>query len=152
MLKNILIAGLLVLASTQTFANETAHHIPGVFIGATHADSETEMSFGIEYEYKLSELWGTGIVFEKTNDAHHGDGADVYLAMAYVHPWNSIRLGLGYGKEDIGGAHGGKEDLYRVESSYDFHVGSFMIAPTLAFDFVDGETHTVTELVFLMPF
>jgi hypothetical protein len=36
-----------------------------------------------------------------------------------------------------------KENLVRTSFSYDFHVGEFGIAPTLAFDFVDGETATV---------
>ncbi|MEZ7972532.1 MAG: hypothetical protein QMC00_04195 [Pseudomonadales bacterium] len=31
----------------------------------------------------------------------------------------------------------------RTSLSYDFHVGGFGIAPTLAVDFVDGETATV---------
>ena len=150
------------LATSTAFAsnNESPKHIPGVFVGYTTADSETEFSYGIEYEYKFSKLWGAGVVYEKTDDAHHGAGIDIALAAVYIHPWKELRVGLGFGKETVGSytdhdhhyhkSH--KEDVVRTSLSYDFHVGDFGIAPTLAVDFIDGETATIIGVAFVRAF
>lgn len=61
-------------------------------------------------------------------------------------------MGLGAGQEKISGAHPHTEGLYRVSASYDFHVGSFGIAPTVAIDFIDGEAAYVLGLAFIRPF
>lgn len=45
-----------------------------------------------------------------------------------------------------------KEDVIRTSISYDFHVGGFGVAPTLALDFVDGETATVIGVAFIKAF
>lgn len=157
------------LATSSVFAStddshQSPKHIPGIFVGFTHANSEIEFSYGLEYEYKISKLWGAGIVYEQTDDAHHGAGVDVALAAVYLHPWKELRVGVGFGKETVGSytdnsdshhphyhsSH--KESLVRASVSYDFHVGDFGIAPTLAFDFVDGETATVFGLAFVRAF
>jgi len=168
--KMLLAAGVLAtLVTSSVFASTNEghaapKHIPGVFVGYTNANSETEFSYGLEYEYKISKLWGAGVVFEKTDDAHHGAGVDVALAAVYLHPWKELRVGLGFGKETVGSytdnsdshhphyhsSH--KENLIRTSVSYDFHIGDFGIAPTLAFDFVDGETATILGIAFVRPF
>ena len=166
----LLAAGVIAaLATSSAFASsDSSHaapkHIPGVFVGYTDANNETEFSYGLEYEYKFSNLWGAGVVYEKTDDAHHGAGVDVALAAVYLHPWKELRVGLGYGQETVGSydtddGHGHvhhheshDEDLVRTSISYDFHVGDFGIAPTLAFDFVNGQTATVFGLAFVRPF
>jgi hypothetical protein len=150
------------LTSSSAFAStdETPKHIPGVFVGYTTIDDETEFSYGVEYEYKFSKLWGAGIVYEKTDDAHHGAGVDITLAALYLHPWKELRVGLGYGKETVGSYtdhdhhyHSSyKEDVVRTSLSYDFHVGDFGIAPTLAFDFIDGETATIVGVAVVRAF
>ena len=168
--KMLLTAGVLVaLSSSSVFASsDDSHaapkHIPGVFVGFTNANSETEFSYGIEYEYKLSKEWGMGVVYEKTDDAHHGAGVDVALAAVYLHPWKELRLGVGFGKETVGSydeddGHGHmhhhkshKEDVYRASVSYDFHVGDFGIAPTLAFDFVGSQTATIFGIAIVRAF
>ena len=138
--------------STNIQATEEAKHIPGLFLGATHIESETEFTFGFEYEYKLDRNWGVGAVYERTNGAHHNDGVAVALAAIYYHPTKNIRLGAGIGQEKIGGAHPHKEDLYRVSAAYDFHLQGFGIAPTIAVDFVDGEEATVFGIAITKPF
>lgn len=150
------------LATSTAFASndESPKHIPGVFVGYTTADSETEFSYGIEYEYKFSKLWGAGVVYEKTDEAHHGAGVDIALAAIYVHPWKELRVGLGFGKESVGSYtdhdhhyhKGYKENVVRTSLSYDFHVGDFGIAPTLAVDFIDGETATIIGVAFVRAF
>lgn len=141
-----------IIFTTCTQAAESAKHIPGVFIGATHVESETEFTFGFEYEYKLNKKWGVGAVFERTNKAHHNDGVAVALASIYYHPTKNIRLGAGIGQERIGGGHPHEEDLYRISVAYDFHVKEFGIAPTIAVDFVDDEEAIVFGIAFTRPF
>lgn len=142
----------LALASGAVHASSEDHHFPAVFIGATTFDSETDFTYGIEYEYKFSKMWGAGAVFEKTNDAHHGDGTEVSLVSAYLHPWKELRIGAGFGKEEVGGDHPHKENLTRLSVSYDFHVANIGVAPTFAVDFIDGETATVFGVAFVKSF
>ncbi|MBL4898974.1 MAG: hypothetical protein JKX76_04900 [Colwellia sp.] len=149
----VLASVLSTLVPTMATASSTEHHhFPGIFIGTTTIDSETDFSYGLEYEYKVSQLWGAGVVFEKTDDAHHGDGIDVKLASLYLHPWKELRVGVGFGKEKVGGHHGHEENLKRISINYDFHVAGFGIAPTIAMDFVDGEHATVLGLSFIKSF
>jgi hypothetical protein len=153
-IKSLVITSVLfILIPTMAIASSTEHHhFPGLFIGATTIDSETDFSYGFEYEYKVSTLWGVGVVFEKTDDAHHGDGVDVKLISLYLHPWKELRVGGGFGKEKVGGDHSYEENLQRISINYDFHVGGFGIAPTIAMDFVDGEHATVLGLSFIKSF
>jgi hypothetical protein len=64
-IKPIIIASALtaLLSNTAIASTNEYHHFPGVFIGATTIDSETDFTYGIEYEYKATQLWGIGFVF-----------------------------------------------------------------------------------------
>lgn len=148
------VLGMAIAAATTTVcaSSDEHQHFAGVFVGGTSIDDETDFSYGLEYEYKFSKLWGAGVVFEKTDNAHHGDGIEVMLASAYIHPWKELRVGAGFGQEKVGGSHSHREDLVRISVSYDFHVASIGIAPTIAADFVDGETATVFGVAFIKSF
>jgi hypothetical protein len=139
-------------APHASYAGAGATHIPGIFLGATNMKSETEFTFGIEYEYKLSDKWGVGAVFERTNAAHYNDGVAVGLVSAYYHPTNSVRFGIGFGQERVGGGHPHKEDLYRLSAVYDIHFENFGLAPTLAVDFIDGQEAVVFGFAITKPF
>ncbi len=115
------------------------HHTVGVIAGVTHSDSENNYNVGVEYEYFINASWGVGATYERTPEAHYGDGVSVYYVAGYWHPDSHWRLGVGLGEERIHGSHGYEEDLVRATVSYDFHVGKFGVAPTLSFDEVDGE-------------
>ena len=52
----------------------------------------------------------------------------------------------------MGGDHSHKESLARISINYDFHVGGIGIAPTVAVDFVGGETDTIVGLSFIKSF
>jgi hypothetical protein len=140
------------LIATNLCAKEGYHHFPEVFIGATHADSKTEFTYALEYEYKFTDAYGAGLIYEKVDDAHHGDGVTLKIGMLYYHPVNAVRLGIGAGREEIGGAHPHSEDLVRVSASYDYHFEHFSVAPTVAVDFIDGENALVFGLGFIKPF
>lgn len=141
-----------VLFSTGTNAKDGYHHFPEIFFGLTHADSETEFTYALEYEYKFTEQYGAGLIYEKIDNAHHGDGITIQIAALYYHPISSVRLGVGVGKEKVGGHHPHTEDLVRVVASYDYHFENFSVAPTIAVDFVDGETPVVMGIGFIKPF
>lgn len=145
----VLLAGLLCLSSSVASA---AKHYPGIFLGATNVDSETDVTIGIEYEYKFDDNFGVGGAYERTADGHHGDGFNVWTASLFYHPMKSVRLGIGLGEEKIGGDHPHTEDLWRLSAAYEFHVGEFEVAPTLAVDFIDDKEAYVFGVAFLMPF
>lgn len=138
--------------SQLAFAAEGKHHFPGIFIGYTDAKNETEFTYGLEYEYRFDTHWGVGAVYERIDDAHHGDGVTVTLASLYYHPTQDFRLGLGAGREKIGGDHPHSENLVRVSAAYDFHFGEIGVAPTLAVDFIDGEKAYVAGVAFIFSF
>ncbi len=146
------------LFSTSVLATAKGnHHFPGIFVGATTIESETDFSYGFEYEYKFNRTWGAGFVVENTNNAHEGAGVEVKLASAYFHPGkhHHVRIGLGFGEEKVNGINGHashREDLIRASLNYDIVVGDFEIAPTIAFDFVDGETSAILGVAFIRPF
>lgn len=127
-------------------------HFPGIFLGATHFDSETEFTYALEYEYKFTSQWGVGAIYEKTDDAHHGDGTTLKIASLYYHPYPYLRVGLGAGKEKVGGDHPHSEDLYRVSLNYDYHIGKINLEPTIAVDFIDGEQAIVFGIALVRPF
>lgn len=148
----VLLSALLLMNTNIVSAAGDAHHFPGVFVGYTKAAEETHFTYGVEYEYKFNQSWGLGGAYEKIDDAHHEDGVTVTVAGLFYHPTNTIRFGVAVGKEKIGGAHPHTEDLYRLSASYDFHIGDFGLAPTLAVDFIDGEKAYVFGVALIRPF
>jgi hypothetical protein len=149
---SLLISVSLTFVSLQTFAAGNARHFPGIFVGFTNAASETEFTYGIEYEYKFTSTWGLGAIYEKTDDAHYGDGVTVKIVELFYHPTQSIRVGIGAGEEKIGGAHPHTENLYRLSANYEYHIGDYGIEPTVAIDFIDGEQAYVLGIALVRPF
>jgi hypothetical protein len=149
---SILLFVLLLTNTNSVVASDEAHHFPGIFLGYTNASDETHFTYGLEYEYKFNQTWAVGVVYEKIDDAHHGDGVTVTVAEIFYHPLKNVRLGAGVGKEKIGGAHPHSEDLYRLTASYEYHIGDFGLAPTLAVDFIDGEKAYVFGVALIRPF
>ena len=147
-----LIAGLFncsnLLASVDSHA---AKNFIGFFAGVLDAD-ESDSVFGIEYEYKIDSHCGIGALYEDANDAHHGDGVSSKIAAVYYHPAGGWRLGLGLGKEKVGGAHPHSENLVRVGVSYGFHVGGIGIEPSINIDTIDGETSQVYGVALVWSF
>lgn len=156
---SLLLALVTSFTSSASFASESAHgdhefkhHVVGVFLGATHIDGENEQTYGFEYEYRFDDFWGAGVTYERIEDAHHGEGVSLKLLNAYIHPYGDLRLGLGFGQEEVSDGHTEDEDVYRFSAAYDFHVAGFGVAPTLSFDRVDSETNEVFGIVFSKSF
>lgn len=153
MKKNVLIAILLTAVSFSAYAGGENKHFLGLFLGKTNFDNEDNTSYGLEYEYKFNKTWGAGLVYERTNDAHHGDGVTVKVASVYLHPWKYLRFGLGFGREEIGGAHPHSESLKRASVAYDFHItDNFGIAPSFSIDEVNNHSARVYGVALVYSF
>lgn len=137
---------------TSIFAAGDAKHYPGVFLGFTNSESETDLTIGIEYEYKFDPALGAGFVVERLPDGHDGDGVDIWIASMYYHPINEVRFGLGYGEERIGGKKVKHKDIIRMSAAYEFHFDDFELAPTLDIDFIDGDQAYVFGVAILFPY
>lgn len=152
------IVSLLLFLSLTTLITQYAQaandktHFPAIFVGYTDSPDSFDFTYGVEYEYKFNKHWGAGFVYEKINNAHHGDGITVSVIELFYHPLDNVRLGAGIGKEKIGGAHPHSEDLARVSAAYEIHVGDFGIEPTFALDFVGSHKSYVIGLAFVRPF
>ncbi|WP_100644113.1 hypothetical protein [Alteromonas facilis] len=152
-MKTLIALSLIALTLSPTaFAAAGKTHFPGIFVGNTNFDGENDFTLGLEYEYRFDPKWGVEFVYERINDAHHGDGTTILVAQIMYHPFDYFRIGAGVGEEKIGGAHPHDETLYRLTFAYDFQVSDFEIAPTLSFDRIDSETAVVAGLAFIYPF
>lgn len=165
--RGLLVAAIAVLAlsgktaSAEDQGHEFKRHVPGVFVGATSGSGETDVSVGVEYEFRATKLIGFGAVAEFAPGAHHGDGTALYLGAIHLHPYGGLRLTAGYGVEDIhdekrkraaGKAPSKNEDVFRIGAAYDFHVGDFGIAPTVNLDFIDNKRIVVFGISLTRPF
>ena len=151
-LGKITAATLLTISACGAYAAGDAKHYPGVFLGVTHVDGETDTTVGIEYEYKLSSHFGVGGVWERTKDGHDGDGVNVWVGSFYYHPNENWRLGVGFGEERIGGYKTKYHDLMRLSAAYEYHLDNIILAPELAVDFIGDEEATLAGVSILYPF
>lgn len=105
----------------------------GLFLGVTHRASEDDGSFGLEYERRLSDLFGIGLIWESTPSARERVLA---VPALFLHPVGDLGVVLAPGVE-----HEEGEDLFlfRVGLSWDFELGGrFTVAPGVNYDFVEG--------------
>ena len=122
-----------------------AHHPKNVVAfflgGATEQRRDKGAALGIEYERRLGQSWGIGLVAERT----YGDfDVDVFVLPFAFHsgPWKSyVAPGIEDGDE-------GSERLLRVGIEYGFEAGRWEIAPQFDVDFVDGEQVAVLGVTF----
>ncbi|MEO1129070.1 MAG: hypothetical protein AAFX05_05090 [Planctomycetota bacterium] len=103
-----------------------------VFIGATTKSGNTHLTIGAEYERRLSDLIGIGVVAEGSP----GGREFVAAVPVFFHPVHELVLsvGPGFAVED-GHAH----FLIRLGIGWEFEVGdSISLAPTVSYDLVEG--------------
>jgi hypothetical protein len=128
------------------------HHVPGLFLGVTSGDGEDTFTVGLEYEYMLNQHFGIGAVYERSPDRHHGDGTAIGLLTLNWHPQGAWRILAGAGRERVFDSKAHEYSVYRVGASYDFHLGKFGIAPSVALDFVNNKTNIVYGFALVRPF
>ena len=104
-----------------------------LFLGGTHKESDDGASVGLEYEHRLSDLVGVGLLFEVTPSLSE---RVVGMPTLFLHPVGDLGVLLAPGIE--------YEDservfLFRVGLSWDFELASgITLAPELNYDLVEG--------------
>jgi hypothetical protein len=113
------------------------NHI-ALFVGATDAyHNGTGVSLGLEYEYRLHNLLGAGLLVEYSDLDHN---AWVLGVPFVLHPYKGLRLLVMPGVEF---SHGHSNYLTRVGIGYDIPVGDWIMTPAFNVDFVNHHENLV---------
>lgn len=153
--KAIFTALLLICTTTPAIAEsadgngeyEIPHHTAGLFVGDTTETRRSQgLTLGLEYEYRMTERFGVGVIAE-----HVGGDFDTNIAVlpVAIHqgPWK-VYAGPGMERSD----EEGSVFLLRVGLEYGFHVGDYEISPQLDVDFIDDEHLLIFGVVIARPF
>lgn len=130
---------------THATVEHRPQHMLGVFLGDTTENRREGVTFGLEYEYRISSALGIGATAERVA----GDfDTNVFVLPVALHsgPWK-VYAGPGWEHTDEG-----NEALFRVGVEYGFEAGRYEISPQIDVDFVDGERLFVIGVVFARPF
>ena len=110
-----------------------------LFVGATLRDGDGEASFGIDYERRMSQDLGLGLMAEYT------EGREWVIAVPVsIHITESWKVVFALGAELS--PDDDDEFLQRLGVSYEFGFTGWSLAPELNVDFAGGETKTVVGL------
>ena len=110
--------------------NHNGQHHLSVFVGGTHVlnhDLNGE-TLGLDYEYRVSELLGLGMVAEY---AFEDIDATTLIAVADIHTPFGLIAQIGPGVEFT--EHGDRF-LFRVGGLYEFEFASYTVSPQFHFD------------------
>lgn len=114
-------------ASTEGF--HAPHHL-SLLAADTHMRGHGDYStLGLDYEYRVSQLLGLGVVLEH---AYDGLDATTALAVADVHLYKGLAMQLGPGVEI---AHKHSIFVSRVGLLYEFEFDSFTLSPQMHWDY-----------------
>ena len=118
-----------------------------IFLGGSHHKDENGFSVGLDFEHRLSTIFGVGGLVEYTA----GDfDSWVVAAPLFVHPYKGFRLILAPGFEN---KEGDNNFLFRTGLAYQFEIGNkWSISPEYNADFVNGETVHVYGISFGLGF
>lgn len=123
-------------------AHEHDYHpnVVGVFVGMTSEERrERALTFGIEYERRLSSSAGLGLILEHAV----GDLNFTIAAVPFAYHTGHWKFYAAPGVE-FTDDHYETEFLMRLGVEYGFEIGSnFELSPQVDVDFVDGEVVTV---------
>ena len=127
----------LVVALLPMSAIAGEHEHPGneiaAFAGLADEGGENALALGLEYERRINDVLGIGVLAEKTG----GDiNSWVYAVPITIHAeWWKLIVAPGIEEK-----HGHTESLIRIGVGREFEVSELKITPSLSIDFVDGET------------
>lgn len=149
----------LLLTSNQSFAGGGHHHC-GVFVGFTNNThlKHTDLTFGVDYEYRISGLFGAGVIGDLVLAEHT---ETLVMGGLFIHPTCGLKFVIGNGlafteHESIVEDHGHSEVhseteshyVLRVGTAYDFHIGDFSISPALNWDYINGHSSVAYGVIF----
>lgn len=122
-----LVLGLLMLLTSPAWAGEGANHVE-IFLGATTTHKVSYGTIGLEYERRLNNQFGVGVLLEtvQTNPSE-----TIVAALGYYHFNNPTKVFLGLGQESVSGH---SESFVRYGIAYDFHVGKIYLTPAYCYD------------------
>ena len=130
-------------------ASAQEHHLEeneiAVFVGIAHEGRDDGVAIGVEYERRIDESLGLGLLVEHT----FGDLKTWVFAVPltlHVEDWKFV---LAPGIEDRDGR---SENLVRIAVGYEFETSNVKMTPTVNVDFVDDETVFVLGVAFGWPF
>ncbi len=153
MIKVVVLMAMLVSVTVhgETESEEHGHKVHknliGVFLGLTSENRrDVAPSFGIEYEQRLSDSFGIGLLAEHA----FGDADFNIYAVPFAWHLDQWKLYAAPGIENSD-AHG-NDFLFRVGVQYGFEVRRYEIAPQLALDFVGGDRVYVAGITFARGF
>ena len=128
---------------SQHEATDDFHpNLLALFVGVTYeGSSEIDLALGIEYERRLNESFGVGVLAKHT----FGDLDFWVYAVPFAYHTGRWKFYVAPGVED--GKHG-SESLVRLGGEYAFEVGAWEISPQLDVDFVDGDEVLVLGVTF----
>lgn len=128
----ILIFILSALTYNYAFAGDHHHHV-AIFTGATHAHGVSYGTVGLEYEYRLTEMWGLGGLYESIQ-TNPSTAVTVLFGSLHI---DALKFSAGFGKETI---NGHSESLQRLSLAYDFDVNvqALTVSPSVSYDFING--------------
>lgn len=134
----------LIFTSTSKAGGDPTDHPHHISIfGGYSSDFKKDNGFklGLEYEYRLSRLFGIGGMLDFT-------GADFEIfaisAGADIYPVKDVPLFLGAGF----GAKNEKADkwkpFFRTIAGYNFHVGKFSLGPVVMYDIYNARKNVIS--------
>ncbi len=130
-------------------AGAQEHHLEeneiSVFVGLANEGRDDGLAVGAEYERRIDESLGLGVLVEHT----FGDFDTWVFAVPltlHVEEWKFV---LAAGIEDRDGR---SENLVRIAVGYGVETSKLKMTPTLNVDFVDDETVFVLGVAFSWPF
>jgi hypothetical protein len=138
MRRTLTVLAVLLLGLTGTATAEEAHeshhkkNVLAGFVGLTHERRENGLALGVEYERKITESVGVGMLAEYT----FGEFDFWVVATPVYFGVDRWRFGIAPGLE---GTRGETEPLARLIVGYEFEGKGRHYAPGLSIDFVDGE-------------
>jgi hypothetical protein len=116
------------------------HHI-ALFVGNTHHEDDDSISIGLDYEYRLHEIFGVGALAEYTA----GDFDSWILGIPlFIHPYKGLQLLVAPGVEFKDSE---SEFLLRTGVGYQLDIGEgWSITPQYNADFIKDEVAHVYGL------
>ncbi len=164
---------ILFLMSISVFARGHKKHHSGVnhvgiFVGATSnvKANHTDLTVGLDYEYRANQYLGVGLIGDYIMGEHT---ETLIMAGVFYHPTNSLKLYLANGftiakesEEAEGDSHSSSEEkaeektvsnhVLRLGMGYGFHIGSFSVTPTVAWDLITGNSSFAYGITFGIGF
>ena len=96
-------------------------------------ETRTEASVGVDYEYRLSRVWGIGFLFDYVGGGARASVAGIPI---FLHPIGGLKLLAAPGLEHHEGEN---EFLVRLGLGYQFDLGRWGFTPGASIDFVGSD-------------